>query len=499
MRGTRLALLLVLSALVRTPRVAAQEPVPTPEPTELDSAPAATPEEPPPAPSAPVPASSASGAPEVAAPAGDAATTASAATSPPATPTKSEPTADSVSAALVANEADASDAAGDTASEDVQAHPFEIYGFADIYFAAPFYRPNSPYAAAGLGSHTFFSIGNFNLYLSKSLDESWSFLGEVRFLYAPNGANDPANPGTRISTQVGDYADIDRPFRWGAIEVERLHVDYRHSELFSLRLGQWLTPYGIWNIDHGSPTVIAIQRPYIVGEELFPEQQTGLQAFGQAFAGDLKLGYALGVSNGRGPMDQQRDLDYDKAFTGRLEAGYNGLGDLRVGSSYYRGRYTNASFPLIDASTASADRKVLEQYYEQSFGADLQWDYEKFLLRSEFAYSERWYQGGVRKVVSPGQVYPDRRRYGAYVLAGYRTPFFDLMPYAILQHYVLGHDPVLPQLDRLRAYHAGINWAVTPSVTAKGEYVYVIFPDAASLLTERDTLHLVQFQLAVAF
>lgn len=416
----------------------------------------------------------------------------------PPPPVAAEPV-QTAEAARIATDSDLNNAASDQASEDAQAQPVDIYGFADIYFAAPFWRSNSLYSTSGVGSHPYLSVGNFNIYLSKHLDERWHFLSEVRFLYAPNGSNDPKNPGTRISTQAGDAADINRPLRWGAIEIERIHVDYQQSSLLTLRFGHWLTPYGIWNIDHGSPTVIAIQRPYIIGEQLFPQRQTGIQAFGQTFVGDLKLGYALGLSNGRGPLDEQRDLDFDKAVTARVEVGYNKLGDLKLGGSYYRGRYTDASFPILNPSTASADSTVLERYGEQAFGADLQWDYEKFVVRSEFAYNEREYSDGVRRVVSPGQVSPDRRRYGAYALVGYRTPLLGVMPYVVYQDYVLGHDPALPQVEHVRAFHGGLNWPIGAQVTAKGEYVHANFPGSNTSLTKRDTFHLVQFQLAVAF
>lgn len=497
------ALLVLLALAVQIPSAMAQPPAAAPAP------PPAPPVEEQPN-TAPLPTTSASidaaspptpvDAPQPVPPVGAISEQPNAALAPPPPPVTASPSSvQTAEAALIATESELNNAASDQASEDVEAQPIDIYGFADVYFAAPFWRSNSPYSTSGLGSHPYFSVGNFNIYLSKHLEERWHFLGEVRFVYSPNGANDPENPGTRISTRVGDTSNINRPFRWGAIEIERVHIDYQESSLLTLRFGQWLTPYGIWNIDHGSPTLIAIQRPYIVGEELFPQRQTGIQAFGQTFVGDLKLGYALGVSNGRGPMDEQRDLDFDKAITARLEVGYNKLGDLKVGSSYYRGRYTDASFPVLNPSEARADRSVLERYGEQSFGADLQWDYQKFVVRGEFAYNERRYSDGVRKVVSPGQVSPDRRRYGAYALFGYRTPLLGVMPYVVYQDYVLGHDPSIPQVEHVRAFHAGLNWPIGPRVTAKGEYAHVNFPGSDTILTKRDTFHLVQFQLAVAF
>ena len=121
--------------------------------------------------------------------------------------------------------------------------------------------------------------------MSGALSPKWHFLAEVRFLYLPQGST---NYPTQVNQSVVpydasalDYADNSRPLTWGGIQIQRAQIDYTFSPLLSLRFGQWLTPVGIWNTDHGSPVVISVYRPYIIGQSLFPERQTGIQAYGE--------------------------------------------------------------------------------------------------------------------------------------------------------------------------------------------------------------------------
>ncbi len=391
------------------------------------------------------------------------------------------------------------DLAADEAAEEVTEHPLDIYGFAAFTFDVPLYDSDSVFVARGLGAYPHFQVSSLNLYVGKRLDDVWSFLGEVRFLYSPNGDEDPENPTNRIRTVAADSADVQRPLRYGSIEIERVHADANIHELLSLRVGQWLTPYGIWNIDHGHPVVVAIRRPYIVGEELFPERQVGLLASGGVFFDAFRFGYSFGLSNGRGPLDAQRDLDSNKALTARLEARYRGDFTLTVGGSYYRGTYTDAGFPELDVANERTVTETLESYEEQSIGADLQLDWDSLELRAEFAHNEQIYQDGRRRLIAPGQLSPDRKRTGMYGLVGYRTPLWGLMPYVLYEHYLLGDDPALPQIKRIAAYHAGLNLRPWPRVTFKAEYVRAEFVDAIDIVEQASPLEVLDFQLAVAF
>ena len=97
----------------------------------------------------------------------------------------------------------------------------------------------------------------------------------------------------RTSTASPDYADWGRYQKVGGVIIERVWLEYSAHELLTIRAGQFLTPYGIWNVDHGSPVVIGITRPFIVGNEWLPNRQTGLELYGSTGVNSTQFGYHL--------------------------------------------------------------------------------------------------------------------------------------------------------------------------------------------------------------
>src|SRR5690242_12866943 len=112
-------------------------------------------------------------------------------------------------------------------------------------------------------------------------------------MYLPHGSSPALSAAdqTRIDTTTADYTDYQRPTKWGGIVIERAWLEHTFHPLLTVRAGQWLTPYGIWNVDHGSPVVIPVHRPYIIDESAFPERQTGIETYGALSFGPSQLGY----------------------------------------------------------------------------------------------------------------------------------------------------------------------------------------------------------------
>jgi len=343
--------------------------------------------------------------------------------------------------------------------------------------------------------------------MSSNLGDSWRALAEVRFLYLPNGATN-ADPATgnavRTDTTVLDYAGFEEPIRWGGIRVERIYIEHAFNGLLHLQMGQFLTPYGIWNVDHGSPTIIGIKKPFVVADELFPEQQTGLQLYGSGFLDPFEIGYNLTLSNGRGPVDYE-DFNDDKAYGGRVYAKTDAIGSLTVGASFYRGGYydRSAKYTLTQTDGHSVVDQVfttLSKYQEMSTAADVKWEYKSWLAQGEFIMNEAHFSKGGRPratVVEGSQGFQaDYRRWGAYGLVGYRLPVVPLMPYVLVQH---AYSPDMPSTPPATAYEVGVNLRATAAVVVKLEYTDWHFSAPGSVGYGAFPLRILASQVAWAF
>ena len=344
-----------------------------------------------------------------------------------------------------------------------------LFGFADVSWRA-LLIPHSSLAANYFPKENSFVVGNVNLYATKKLSRRWRSLLEVRFLYAPTTVN---ADGTFAASTAPDPADLERPIQYGGISIERVYLEYEINESLTVQAGSFLTPYGIWNVDHGSPAIIPVTRPYIIGENLFPQQQTGIHLYGMHPFGAYQLKYDATLTNGRGPFQAVRDLDHNKAIGARLELEAPWLDGVHLGISAYRGRFTDrpadkiavdASGNLINTTPAGTS------YDELSWGADILVHRGPLHVQAELIGNDRHYLPGNRELARGG-FSPDWRYVGAYGLVGYRLDrWWQVMPFAVFEvdrmrdNAETGHDPVVYQTT------LGLNFRPDPSVALKVGY-----------------------------
>ncbi|HKO47479.1 MAG TPA: hypothetical protein VJV79_07140 [Polyangiaceae bacterium] len=424
-------------------------------------------------------------------------------------PTTTGPTASSADAEAEGKFAAAPESVVDSfatdegSSDSDTQRKLDLYGFADFTYQRLLIDQDNVWNRTYPGVNSF-AVGNLNLYLSSNLGDSWRALAEVRFMYLPNGATKPDGAGNavRTDTTVLDYTGFSEPIRWGGIRIARIYVEHEFNGLLKLQAGQFLTPYGIWNVDHGSPTIIGIKKPFVVSNQLFPEQQVGLQLYGSYFADPLEIGYHLTLSNGRGPVEYQ-DFDDAKAFGGRLYMKTDVLGSLTVGGSFYRGGYYDRSskYVIKDQGTAiDQEFTTISKYQELSLGVDLKWEYKSWLVQGEAIMNEANFDSGGRpraQALRPPQGFlPDYRRWGAYGLVGYRLPFVPLMPYVIIQH---AYSPDSPSTPPATAYEVGVNYRPTAAVVVKLEYTDWHFSAPGSAGFGNYPLRILASQVAWAF
>jgi hypothetical protein len=379
-------------------------------------------------------------------PAGDHAAATVSTTPAPATPaadgqTVTQPALATAGSSTAADEAAAAaigpDAPGavtesavDLAESSIDVSPLNFYGFTDVGFTMM-----SDSKEIG-HSYSTFMVGNMNLYMATDLGSNWRGMSEVRFMYLPDGAYAPDSySGPRTDTTTADYTNTNKAMKWGGISIQRAWIEHTFNELLTLRFGQFLTPYGIWNVDHGSPVIIGVRRPYMIGDRLFPETQTGVEGYGSVYVKATQFGYHLTLSNGRGPVDTYRDLDHNKAIGGRFFVRTEGdFGTLSIGASGYRGRYTDRASKMVfgaGGAVTTVDPATLE-YSELSLAADIKWELKGLLVQSEAALNDVAY-GSARPTALPNggptRYLADHRGWGFYALTGFRTPWWNIMPF----------------------------------------------------------------------
>lgn len=381
----------------------------------------------------------------------------------------------------------------------------KISGFIDVTYSGQKSPDNSLYRGI-FNRHGSFWVGSVNMYVSKNITDSIRTMFEVRFSYLPNGTpNLGSSAGDSWNTSSGDYNDAGRAQRWGGIVMQRAYLEWSLHEAATLRVGQYLTPYGIWNVDHGSPTIISVMRPFIVGAQLFPERQTGLQLFGRLpFAANHTFEYALTLSNGFGPISEYRDLDNNMAFGGHVAWTCDAFGELTLGGSWLVAKDTSAveQISISPDMQVGYNEKITQQSDVLSLAADLRWKYEGLLLQSELITQQRRFtdsgrMGAVNPAAGGQYIAPkDATSWGVYGLIGYRFNWLGVMPYFMATYNQI-YDLSLLSFNGANALIGGLNFRPIDSVVLKLEYITVKLGDPNPPTHAR--LHILQAQLAWAF
>jgi hypothetical protein len=431
----RLSLLALSFAAL--PRVASAQAVTDP------TAPSAAPTEPAP------PSPTAAPAPLADAPTADPTPSAgaTAAAAPPVAPAPAAPESDrtaELEARLTALESELEQLRVSTAETEMFADRFEIYGFMDMGFQRVWSGSRAASVGTGSPRALTFVLGNVNLYFDATPLTGWRGLTELRFTNYPNGfvtrTGVPALGVTeeRTSTSVFDVNAPDPGWsevKWGGVVLEQSWIQGTLNDWFSARVGYFLTPFGIWNIDHGTPTLIALSRPQFTRGRFYPDHQLGLQARGQVSEGSWTFSYVGYVSNGK--TKGEVDVTDDKAFGGRLSAATTRPFSLAVGVAGYTGRFSEKVDEVDPTNTLVIRQREVTAYHQWDVGADVSLDVGDFRLRTEAAVERIEYEEGKRELVYdiPGTACPDRTLWGFYLLGGYRLPWLGLEPYLAFELY----------------------------------------------------------------
>ena len=405
-------------------------------------------------------------------------------------------------------------------SESPEEQALSAWGFMDVNFAKVFLdNPRGVYAVRTPVKSTFFMNG-INLYLKGTLAPTLSTLVETRLTFTPVGyeSGQPLDVymGNNLVQTTGNWSrggeTVRAPltqmtYRQNGLLIERAHVDWKPLDWLSLRIGRYLTPYGIWNEDHGSPVLLGADNPNLINWEFVPTRQTGLQLLGsRELADSLTMDYAVTLSNGRGPVDEYKDLDANKALGLRLKLVY-ATDDMsfRVGGYGYQGTYTDSqhreyvqvrpdltldtSYPVAVGSTES----IQVAYKESILALDALVRLKGFRLFGEYARR--------RVIFTHAPPFPDDDKLlngipyaiplhvagfigtAYYVMGAYEIDASRILEGLKITPYA-GFDEIRPNgnviTENMKQYRVGLNIKPSPWATMKFEAVRIV-PDAEAL------------------
>jgi hypothetical protein len=403
-------------------------------------------------------------------------------------------------------EADARVASADAEAQAIDLgvpSTFRIYGFADFGLNHAWLGANS-FLRGLIDGETTFTLGNLNLYFQFQPDPHWQVLAEVRVTAYPDGvetslATPVGGQYARTDTEVIDVASpaTGSKFHWGGVSIERAYAQYTYNEHLNVRVGQFLTPYGIWNVDHGTPTLIALMMPHFISSQIFPARQIGVALQGAFLTGAWELGYDGYISNGR--TATQLDFTSNKAFGFRLKASRLAPVPLTVGTSFYYGQIDDITKTVTSFDPFHVQRDLIVEGTEVGAGVDVSLDVDALRIRSEWMMRATRYTDGKRPPIGagpPGSVKPDANEYDGYLLAAYQLPFLGLEPfgYGEYDHFVS------PYGDEQIVLALGLNIHFTAFAQLKTEVARVFFFDLdASGHFSDNNMTLLFSRLAVAF
>jgi hypothetical protein len=381
-------------------------------------------------------------------------------------------------AATAQKAAEAGNADGSEGKPDV----LRIYGFTEVGFErswvdeAKFAGPDPPAANASS-----FVLGNLDFYFDAQPIRDWRSLVEIRYSNAPLGSIQSfgglAGQFSRVSTRQSDpNAASPIAQQWaGEIIIERAQIDWTPTQLFKLRVGDFFTPFGIWNVDHGSPTLIPVALPDPIASDAVPLRQIGLMAYGNGFVGPWELGYMATLTNGRQELSNFA-FDDNRGFGGRLYLSKDsGDSVLKFGVSGYVGQVRDQEVDLVSFSPVTFASHSTFRYREWDLGADVALDLNRTRIRIEGIMHRVQYDSGQHEVnpANPTQQLSNRYDSSVYGVVAQDLPWLGLEPYFMGE---VAYFPVpLPGADMVFSPSVGLNIHFSPAVVLKTQLVRSMF------------------------
>ncbi len=388
----------------------------------------------------------------------------------------------------------------------------DIYGFFDVELF--YFDISKENAAIGLfPGNLSFMLNRINLYISSQMTETLSMMLELRFTFLPHAYEKSYQlPAANMLYERIDTTVIDpltgEDMVLGGLSIVRANMTWQPFSYLAILVGRYLTPFGIWNLDHGSPVIIPVRPPYLLVRNIIPRAQTGAQVLGRVFpTNQIYLDYAITISNGRGPTETVYDLDNNKALGFRIKGTYEKQNfKAALGGYLYWGEATDIikDIDSLDPVRFAVDTK--ENYTELTGAIDLLLTIFGLRLQGEYIRGAVTYNTRPLKVYpvvnfqSPLDEYqPDFNKWCTYGLIAYRFRFetnlgkFSLTPFFMYEYNVF--DETSSEMTTT-SYNGGLTFSPSPFVTLKYELSYIEFPDSVFV---SDGIWMHSGQVAISF
>ena len=307
----------------------------------------------------------------------------------------------------------------------------QIRGFGDMTF----------HGSDADGTHTAFSLGQLNLFVTSDISEKFRLLSEIVF------EADPAN-------SVG-------------VDVERLLLQYSMNDYFNLSVGRYHTDIGYYNTayHHSAWLQTAVGRPLLFQFEdnggMLPIHNVGASLSGAIPSGKLGLHYVAEVGNGRASSSPQAeavqnvvDENNGKAVNFALFARPNAVHGLQVGFSAYHDSLHPVGIPTIGETIFDAYGILQRPSFE--------WLNEALLIRHAV-------QGG-HVFDTPGFYSQVSKAFGQY-RPYFRYQYVNESP----------QEPMFPFVGLQHGPSVGLRYDATEAVALKLQYDRTMFRQQPSV------------------
>jgi hypothetical protein len=382
---------------------------------------------------------------------------------------------------------------------DILGKKIKLYGYCNINYTYFDFENRNITLSLDYPPHTSFSISNFNMYIDSKIDENINFLGELEYIFAPEGQYSVSNiilPDTNGYLKIYDGLIVKRDsselentkggkLSKNSLFIRQVWIDYTFKNFLSLKFGKFPIPYGFYNVDRSPYVLIPARVPLVIAFEMMPSSITGININSSKFIEDGLLKYNFIIGNGRGNSPSLFDINNHKAYgfswDYQKDIELSGINNFQIGGAAYFDKI-DYYFEILDPAEnyQKVNRTLINSVKEKTYTAHFGFESKKIFFKSEWLYSYHNFSllnGEIpfspfdRNEADGNLLKNKNSSYGFYFLNGYKLS--DM----ITLYYLYEKFNCSFSYDSLQGNTYGINYRITPYFIFKSELSNINFKD----------------------